>query len=62
MKIAFITLFPEMFEAVTAYGISGRAVKNGLVEVASLFTSDAADDLICVDTCRRRTLKNNKLL
>ena len=27
MKIALITLFPEMFESVTDYGISGRAVK-----------------------------------
>ena len=44
MKIAFITLFPEMFEAVTAYGISGRAVKNGLVEVASFNPRDFTED------------------
>ena len=27
MKIALITLFPEMFRALTEYGVSGRAVK-----------------------------------
>ena len=31
MKIALITLFPEMFSSLTDYGISGRAVKNGLL-------------------------------
>jgi tRNA (guanine37-N1)-methyltransferase len=30
MKIALITLFPEMFEALTGYGISGRAVNQGI--------------------------------
>lgn len=34
MKIAVITLFPEMFEAVTEYGVSGRAVGRGTVELA----------------------------
>ncbi|MFW2422681.1 MAG: tRNA (guanosine(37)-N1)-methyltransferase TrmD [Porticoccaceae bacterium] len=34
MKIAVITLFPEMFEAVTEYGVSGRAVVRGTVELA----------------------------
>ncbi|MAD58283.1 MAG: tRNA (guanosine(37)-N1)-methyltransferase TrmD [Porticoccus sp.] len=33
MKIGFITLFPEMFDALLNYGISGRAVKNSLLEV-----------------------------
>jgi len=28
MKIALITLFPEMFSALTDYGISGRAIKT----------------------------------
>jgi tRNA (guanine37-N1)-methyltransferase len=28
MFFAVITLFPEMFEAITAYGISGRAAKK----------------------------------
>lgn len=33
MRIALVTLFPEMFEAITEYGITGRAVKQGLVEL-----------------------------
>lgn len=32
MNIGIITLFPEMFSALTAYGVSGRAVKQGLVQ------------------------------
>lgn len=43
-RIALVTLFPEMFEAVTAYGVSGRAVKQGLLAVRCWnprdFTSD----------------------
>ena len=34
MKIALVTLFPEMFAALTDYGISGRAIKQGLLEIA----------------------------
>ena len=33
MKIALVSLFPEMFSALTDYGVSGRAVKKGLVEL-----------------------------
>jgi tRNA (guanine37-N1)-methyltransferase len=33
VKIALITLFPEMFEAITHYGVTSRAVNNGLLEV-----------------------------
>ena len=36
MRIAVVTLFPEMFAAVTDYGVSGRAVKQGAVQL-SLF-------------------------
>jgi len=31
--IGVITLFPEMFEAVTRHGVTGRAVRNGLLDV-----------------------------
>ncbi|WP_395496529.1 tRNA (guanosine(37)-N1)-methyltransferase TrmD [Arsenophonus endosymbiont of Lipoptena cervi] len=31
MLIGIISLFPEMFRAITEYGIIGRAVKNGLL-------------------------------
>ncbi|TPE50896.1 tRNA (guanosine(37)-N1)-methyltransferase TrmD [Maribrevibacterium harenarium] len=33
MRIGVVTLFPEMFQAITQYGVTGRAVKSGLVEV-----------------------------
>lgn len=33
MQIGLITLFPEMFVALTEYGISGRAVREGLVSL-----------------------------
>lgn len=33
MQFELITLFPEMFEAITRYGITGRAVKQGLMTV-----------------------------
>ncbi|MBB3168240.1 tRNA (guanosine(37)-N1)-methyltransferase TrmD [Simiduia aestuariiviva] len=43
-RIALVTLFPEMFDAVTQFGVSSRAVKQGLVEVRCWnpreFTSD----------------------
>ena len=34
MKVALVTLFPEMFAALTDYGISSRAIRQGLLEVA----------------------------
>ena len=33
MKIDIVSLFPPMFEAVTGYGITGRAVEKGLLEL-----------------------------
>jgi|TARA_B110000908_G_scaffold168500_1_gene223544 tRNA (guanine37-N1)-methyltransferase len=36
MKIALVTLFPEMFDALLHYGVSGRAVRLGLLEVQLL--------------------------
>ncbi|WP_086004891.1 tRNA (guanosine(37)-N1)-methyltransferase TrmD [Reinekea blandensis] len=33
MQFGLVTLFPEMFNAFTDYGVSGRAVKNGLISV-----------------------------
>lgn len=44
VRFVVVTLFPEMFEAVTRYGITGRAVTNGLLDVHCInprqFTSD----------------------
>ena len=33
MRFDVVTLFPEMFAAITAYGVTGRAFKQGLAEV-----------------------------
>jgi len=33
MKIDVISIFPPMFEALTAYGVTGRAIENGLLGV-----------------------------
>lgn len=33
MRIAVVSLFPEMFSAVSDYGITGRAIKQGLLEL-----------------------------
>ena len=44
MKIALIALFPEMFSALTDYGISGRAIKNGLVQCNSFNPRDFTED------------------
>jgi len=44
MKIALITLFPEMFEALTDYGVSGRAISQGLLEISSFNPRDFTED------------------
>jgi len=31
--IGVVTLFPDMFEAITRHGVTGRAVRNGLLDV-----------------------------
>ena len=33
MRIGIVTLFPQMFSALSENGVSGRAVKNGLLEL-----------------------------
>ena len=33
MRIDVVTLFPQMFEALTEYGITGRAVSRGILEL-----------------------------
>ncbi len=44
MKIAVVTLFQEMFTAITDYGVSGRAVKQGLVELSYWNPRDYTED------------------
>ena len=33
MRISVISIFPQMFSAVKEFGVTGRAIKNGLVTV-----------------------------
>lgn len=33
MWFGVVSLFPEMFEAITSYGVTGRAVKRGLIDI-----------------------------
>jgi len=34
MQVAVVTLFPEMFTALTEYGVSGRGIEGGLLELS----------------------------
>ncbi|TDX27893.1 tRNA (guanine37-N(1)-) methyltransferase [Modicisalibacter xianhensis] len=42
--IGVVSLFPEMFEALTGYGVVGRAVKQGLLEIDFWNPRDYATD------------------
>jgi len=44
MRIGVVTLFPEMFEALTCCGITGRALKQGLLTVRCWNPRDFATD------------------
>lgn len=44
MWFGVVTLFPEMFEAITRFGVSGRAVKNGLIQLQCWSPRDFAYD------------------
>ena len=44
MHIALVSLFPEMFDAVTDHGVTGRAVKQGLVQISHSNPRDYTTD------------------
>lgn len=44
MKFDVITLFPDMFTALTDFGVTGRAVKAGLTQVATHNPREYADN------------------
>lgn len=44
MRIALVTVFPEMLDAVTAVGVSGRAVREGGLEVLAVNPRDYTRD------------------
>lgn len=45
MHCDVVTLFPQMFEALTDYGVTGRAVKRGLVNVNCINPRDFTEDV-----------------
>lgn len=44
MRIAVVTLFPGMFEAITGHGITGRAIEQGLLRLDTVNPRDFTDD------------------
>ena len=44
MQIALVSLFPEMFAAVSAFGITGRAVSEGAVTLSYSNPRDYTED------------------
>ena len=44
MKVSVISLFPEMFQAITQYGVTGRAIKSGLVSMDFINPRDFTHD------------------
>ncbi|MCD8548074.1 MAG: tRNA (guanosine(37)-N1)-methyltransferase TrmD [Aeromonadaceae bacterium] len=44
MWIGVVSLFPEMFRAITDFGVTGRAVKRGLLQIHSWNPRDFAQD------------------
>ncbi|MDE0154235.1 MAG: tRNA (guanosine(37)-N1)-methyltransferase TrmD [Gammaproteobacteria bacterium] len=44
LAISVVTLFPEMFTAVSEYGITGKAVSAGLLQISTVNPRDYATD------------------
>ncbi len=44
LEFGLVTLFPEMFNAFSEYGVSGRAVKNGLISMSCWNPRDFTHD------------------
>ncbi|AZQ09572.1 tRNA (guanosine(37)-N1)-methyltransferase TrmD [Shewanella khirikhana] len=44
MWLGVVTLFPEMFRAITDFGVTGRAIKNGLLELHTWNPRDFTHD------------------
>lgn len=44
-KIAIVTLFPEMFSALTEYGITSRAIKKGLLAIEYVNPREFTEDI-----------------
>lgn len=44
LKIAVVSIFPDMFTAIADFGVTGRAIKQGLVEFKAITPRDFAHD------------------
>lgn len=44
MQVAVVTIFPEMFAAICDYGITGRAIKQGLLDFKCFNPRDYSED------------------
>ena len=44
LRFDLITIFPEMFEAITRYGIAARAIERNLAQVNTCYLRDFAHD------------------
>jgi tRNA (guanine37-N1)-methyltransferase len=44
LRIDIVTIFPQMVELIAAYGVTGRAVKNGLLSVNTWNPREYAED------------------
>jgi len=44
MRVEVISIFPEMFAAISQYGITSRAVKQGLLQLNCRQLRDYTDD------------------
>ncbi|MDH5395391.1 MAG: tRNA (guanosine(37)-N1)-methyltransferase TrmD [Gammaproteobacteria bacterium] len=44
MKIEVVTLFPQMFSALSDYGVTGRAIQKGLVQLGMINPRDYTHD------------------
>jgi tRNA (guanine37-N1)-methyltransferase len=44
MRVALVTVFPEMLAAVSAVGVTGRAVRDGLLQVSAINPRDFTED------------------
>ncbi|HBD24376.1 MAG TPA: tRNA (guanosine(37)-N1)-methyltransferase TrmD [Oceanospirillaceae bacterium] len=44
MKVSVVTLFPEMLQSITDFGVTGRAVQQGLLQVTGINPRDFTHD------------------
>ena len=45
MRVAVVTIFPEMFDALTEYGVTRRAFEKNIIEIKYFNPRDFTDDI-----------------